>query len=163
MYRYFKKIDSGNHISVGKSKGLSDESINPSAASDNSLASSLNYIGTKRRVKFEGQDEIKMKSNLLIKGTVNMYIVYETNLWDCGYDFYLILENSLLDAFKLVKNADIDKYEYFGFGIGFDRSRTFSIANEFGRKVINFGVDMTSSAHVDNKRKDMLSWWRIRW
>ena len=55
MYRYFKKIDSGNHISVGKSKGLSDESINPSAASDNSLASSLNYIGTKRRVKFEGQ------------------------------------------------------------------------------------------------------------
>ena len=84
-------------------------------------------------------------------------------MWDCGYDFYLILENSLLDAFKLVKNADIDKYEYFGFGIGFDRSGTFSIANEFGRKVINFGVDMTSSAHVDNKRKDMLSWWRIRW
>ena len=55
MYRYFKKFDSGNHISVGKSKGLSDESIKPSAASDNSLASSLNYIGTKRRVKFEGQ------------------------------------------------------------------------------------------------------------
>ena len=48
MYRYFKKIDSGNHISLWKCKGLSDESINPPATSNNSFAPSLNYIGTKK-------------------------------------------------------------------------------------------------------------------
>ena len=34
---------------------MSDESIKPSATFDNSLTPSLNYIGTKTRVKFEGQ------------------------------------------------------------------------------------------------------------
>ena len=29
MYRYFKKIGNTDHISEWKSKGLSDESINP--------------------------------------------------------------------------------------------------------------------------------------
>ena len=37
-----------------KLKGLSDESIKPTAASNNSLASTLNHINTKIRVKFNG-------------------------------------------------------------------------------------------------------------
>ena len=43
---------------------------------------------------------------------LNIYIsiiVYEIDLWDRGYDDYLVLENSLFGAVKLVKNADIDK------------------------------------------------------
>ena len=32
----------------------------------------------------------------------------------------------------------------------------FSVANEFGRNVINFGVDTSSSVHVDNKKKNIL-------
>ena len=53
MCRYFKKISNTKHIPVEKSKGLSDESIKPSTTSNNSLALSLNYIGTKTRVKFD--------------------------------------------------------------------------------------------------------------
>ena len=30
------------------------------------------------------------------------------------------LENYVFGAVKLTKNADIDKYGYFGYGIGFD-------------------------------------------
>ena len=54
MCRYFRNLyDNNSHFLSWKSKRLSDESINPLATSDNSLALSLNYIGTKARVKFE--------------------------------------------------------------------------------------------------------------
>ena len=66
------------------------------------------------------------------------------------------MKNSLLGAVKLVKNADIDKYKYSEYGIGFDRRRMFSVGNGFGKNVIIFGADISSSVHLDNKRKDIL-------
>ena len=43
------------------------------------------------------------------------------------------LWNSLSGAVKLVKDADIDKYKYSGYGIGFDMKGTFSFsAGGFG-------------------------------
>ena len=36
------------------------------------------------------------------------------------YDDYPTIENCLFGAVKLTKNADIDKYKYSGYGIGFD-------------------------------------------
>ena len=45
---------------------------------------------------------------------MNKYIVYETDLWNCGYNDYPTLGSSLFDAVKLVNNADIDKYKYSG-------------------------------------------------
>ena len=45
------------------------------------------------------------------------------------------LKNSLFGAVTLTKNADIDKYRYAGYGIGFDRKTTFSFPNGgFGQK-----------------------------
>ena len=58
----------------------------------------------------------------------------------------------------MTKNDDIDKYGYSGYGIGFDRKSSFSFpSGGFGQNVIIFGVDMSSSAHVDNKKKDINS------
>ena len=57
----------------------------------------------------------------------------------------------------MTKNADIDKYGYSGYGIGFDRKSSFSFQNGgFGQNVIIFGVDTSSSVHVDNKKKNIL-------
>ena len=57
----------------------------------------------------------------------------------------------------MTKNADFDKYEYSGYGIGFDRRSSFSFpGGGFGQNVLIFGVDMSSSAHIDNKKKDIL-------
>ena len=53
-------------------------------------------------------------------------------------------------------NNDIDLYKYSGYGIGFDRKGCYSIGNEIGRNVIIFGVDMSSSSHIDYKKKDIL-------
>ena len=69
------------------------------------------------------------------------------------YSSDLTLGNSLLDAVKLVKTTDIDKYKYSRYGIGFDTERTFGLpATGFGRNVINFGADMDSSVHINNKK-----------
>ena len=54
------------------------------------------------------------------------------------------------------KNADIDKCKYSGYGIGFDRRGSFSFGNGVGRNVIIFGVDMSSSIKIDNRKKDIL-------
>ena len=54
----------------------------------------------------------------------------------------------------MTKNADIDRYKYSGYGIGFDRYGSFSFLGiGLGRNVIIFGVDMSSSVHMDNNKK----------
>ena len=54
----------------------------------------------------------------------------------------------------LTKDADIDKYWYSGYGIGFDRRSSFSFpGGGFGQNVLIFGVDMSFSAHIDNKKR----------
>ena len=67
------------------------------------------------------------------------------------------LKNSLFGAVTLTKNADIDKYGYSGYGIGFDKKSSFSFPGSgFGQNVIIIGVDMSSSVHVNNKKKGIL-------
>ena len=68
------------------------------------------------------------------------------------------LKNCLFGAITLTKNVDIDKYKYSGYGIGFDRRSSFSFPNGgFGQNVIIFGVDMSSSSHIDNKKRHISS------
>ena len=65
--------------------------------------------------------------------------------------------NALFRAVKLPKNAGIAKYKYFGSGIGFNGHGSFSHpGREDGKNVIIFGVDISSSTKIDNKRKDIL-------
>ena len=54
------------------------------------------------------------------------------------------------------KNNDIDKYKYSAYGIVFDRKEGFLVDNVFDRNCITFGVDMSLSVNVDNKKKDIL-------
>ena len=57
----------------------------------------------------------------------------------------------------MTENADIDKYGYSGYEIGFDkRSRLLFSGGGFGQNVIIFGADMSSSVQVNNKTKDIL-------
>ena len=67
------------------------------------------------------------------------------------------LKNCLFGAVTLTKNTDIDKYGYSGHGIGFDRTGSFSFpSGGFGQNLLIFGVDMSFSAYIDNKKKDIL-------
>ena len=41
-------------------------------------------------------------------------------------------------------------------GIGFDRKGFFSIGDDAGESVTIFGIDMSSSSHIDNNKKYIL-------
>ena len=85
------------------------------------------------------------------KKVVNFYVVYEITKFP-EVSSYLTLANTLFEAVKLTKNADIDKYRYFGYGIGFDGRGFYSRpSGRTGRNVIIFGADVRSCVHVDNK------------
>ena len=54
----------------------------------------------------------------------------------------------------MTKNADINIYKYFEYVIGFDGHGSFSFpGNGLGKNVIIFGVDMSSSTNIDNRKK----------
>ena len=87
---------------------------------------------------------------------VNVCIVYELGASGSN-DNDPTLKNCLFGAVTLTKNADVEKYGYSCYGIGFDRRSSFSFpGGGFGQNVLIFGVDMSSSAHIDNKKKDIL-------
>ena len=110
---------------------------------------------TKTRVKFN-ENSLKQDSvTFNHKKVVSIYIVYEISK-SININDNLTLEKFLFGAVRLTKNADIDKYKYSGYGIGFDRKGFFSIGNEVGKNVIIFRVDMSSSSHNDNEKKDIL-------
>ena len=67
------------------------------------------------------------------------------------------LKNCLFGAVPLTRNANIDKYGYSGYGIGFDRRSSFSFpGGGFDQNVLIFGGGMSFSAHIENKKKDIL-------
>ena len=155
--RYFKIIANTKYISSWKSKGLSDETIKPYATSDNSLTPLIDYYGSKVRVKFN-KGCLKQSNNLTYdyEARVDIYIVYELGA-SSSNDSDPTLKNCLFGAVTLTKNGDIEKCGYSGYGIGFDRRGSFSFTGGgFGQNVLMFGVDISSSAHIDNKNKNIL-------
>ena len=88
---------------------------------------------------------------------VNICIVYEINKKGNTITSDHTLENCLFGAVTLSKNINIDKYGYSGYGIGFDRKGTFSFpGGGYGQNVLVFGVDMSFSAHIDNKKDTLV-------
>ena len=160
--RYLKLFANTRFISWWESKGLSEENFKPPATSDDSLLPLLDYLGDKTKLKFNGDCFKQPKVTYTHRKTVNIYIVCELGASSSFNDdptlntfVYLCLSpTSLFGAVRLTKNPDIDKYQYSGYGTGFDRKSSFSFpGGEFGQNVIVFGVDKSSSVHVDNKKR----------
>ena len=156
MIRYFELTANTDYISSWKSKGLSAESIRPPTEFDNITNPKLNYYGNKVRVKFTGSCLQQSKISYTHSNIVNIYIVYELGA-STSHNIDPTLKNCLFGAVNLTKNADIDKYKYSGYEIGFDRRSNFSFpSGGFGQNILIFGADMSSSTHIDNKKKDIL-------
>ena len=68
------------------------------------------------------------------------------------------LGNALCGAAKLTKNTNKDKYKYSGHGTRFDNHVTFSLTNgnRLCKNIIIFVADMSSSVHINNKKKYIL-------
>ena len=98
------------------------ENIDPP---NTSLSPLIDYSGNKIRVKFTGSC-LKQWNRISYthKTIVNIYIVYELGASALN-DNDPSIENCLFGSVILTKNADIDKYGYPGYGIGFDSRGSF--------------------------------------
>ena len=137
LNKYVKFIANTNY----KSNRLSAETIKPPSTSDNSLTPGVSYYVTKSRVKFT-RSCLKQPKISYTHGTiVDIYIVYELGT-SVSNDNDPTLKNCFFGAVTLTKNADIDKYWYSGYGIGFDRKSNFSFSGGgMGQNVIIFGAE----------------------
>ena len=158
MYRSFKRTTgagSGNYIYFWKPKGLSDERLDSITASNYKITPELSFYGTKTRAEFNGSC-LKPDKVTLNHGTiVNIYIVYEISK-NYNISSYPTLANCLFGTVSLTKNADIDQYKYFEYGIGFDRHGEYSFGNGHSKNCIIFGADVSSSSHANNKINNIL-------
>ena len=146
-------ITNTDYVSSTKSKELSSESIKPPATFDNSVTPILNYYDTKTRVKFTGSCLRQPKISYTHGKVINTYIVFELGA-SSSHNNNPTLKNCFFDAITLTKNADIDKYGYFGYGIGFDRKSSFSFpGGGFGQNVLILGVDIRFSVHIVIRKK----------
>ena len=152
VHRYIKIITNTKYVSERKAKGLSDEIVKSPTTSNNSLVPLIDYYGYKIRVKFNGSILRQPKVSYTHEKAVNIYIVYEL-AGSSSHSDDPTLKMCLFGAVTLTKNADIDKYGYSGYGIGFDRKSSFSFpGGGFGQNVLIFGADMSSSPHINNKK-----------
>ena len=155
IHKYFEFVNINNEWYNTSWKGLSEESIKPPVTSDNSLNPLIDYYNNKIRLKFKESCLKQHNLHYKHKNIVNIYIVYELDA-STSYDNDPTLKNCLFGAVTLTKNADIDKYGYSGYGIGFDRRSSFSFpGGGIGQNVLIFRVD-SSSAHIDKKKKNIL-------
>ena len=57
----------------------------------------------------------------------------------------------------MTKNYGVNNYKYSGYAIRFDGHGSFSYPGiGVGKNVIDFGVDMSSSTRIDNRKKYIL-------
>ena len=114
----------------------------------------LSYYSTNKiRVKFDGGCLNQDPRSLFLGGIVNVYVVYGISK-NINISDYPKVENCLFGAIKLAKNSTFDKYGYSGYGIGFDRHWNFSFPDAgLGKSEIIFGVDMSSSTKIDNRKR----------
>ena len=125
MYKYFEL--NNDIVSSWESKGLSNEKI--TSVSVDALPQMDNFPKL-----VHNNDDLELRlSKIPLKQDkatynhgplVNIYIVYKliTSPLNTG----ITLRNCLFGAVKLTKNnADIDKYKYSGYGIGFDSRGSF--------------------------------------
>ena len=144
--KYLEKNSGSLKTSEFRSKGIYNEVIKPP---NNALAPEMGPEGRSMYLKFDRSCLKTTEKYFYYPSLIelNIYIVSEldSNL----NNFNLTLENCLFGAVRLTKNADIDKYKYTGYGIGFDAKGTFLFPDgSVGQTVIIFRADMSSSTHA---------------
>ena len=106
------------------------------------------------RLELKGSYLKRDKTLSTPNNVVNLYIVYELNIWWQDLNAEFTLKDRLFGAVKLIKNANPNKHSYWGYGIRFDSGSIFSILNfDLSKNVISFGTDMSSSVYANSTKK----------
>ena len=155
MQKYFNLLNV-DEITKWKSKGLSNQYL--------ILLGTVGDIVLSKPIKpmhviFKGKVALIQDDNDIIAGgpIVNIYIVYKTSPKTINSNF--VFKNSLFGAIKIANttNSDTDKWQYSGYGIGFDLTGSFTHPDGGnGKNVIIFGPDLGNFRHATNKTQSVL-------
>ena len=108
-----------------KSKGLSNQYLNALGTIGNVVLSKpIKPV----HVIFKGKGALVQDDNDIIAAgpIINIHIVYKTSSKTINSNF--VFKNCLFGAIKIANttNSDTDKWEYSGYGIGFDLTGSFT-------------------------------------
>ena len=144
-----------DQISKWKSKGLSNQYLNLNGVmGDVVLRKPIKVM----HVIFKGKGTLVQNNNDVIAGgpIVNTYIVYKTSPKTVNSNF--VFKNCLFGAIKITSttNSDTDKWQYSGYGIGFDSKGEFTHPDGGDGENVIFGAYLNNSRHSNNKTKNVL-------
>ena len=154
MYKYFNTSVKGSttYVSSWESKELSNEKISSIIRPSYNKAQSIAYDNVRIKLKFVGsllkQDKITCNYGTI----VNIYIAYKLSP---SITSDITPENCVFGAAKITKILKINTYS--GYGIAFDSKGSFSQPSRgYGKTVIIFGADLSSSVHANNRANSIL-------
>ena len=140
----FNYLGNSNMNAVGDSKSVLPELKN----------------GGRMHVSLSGnhfqQNKVIIPNN---NNVINIYCVYKLQPIASSRSDTFTLQNALIGAMQIAKNADTSKYNYKGYGICFDEGNSFGHTIREGnfdhttnaRNVLIFGADVSSSVHATNR------------
>ena len=127
------------------------------------LAGTLGDIVLSKPIKpmhliFKGKGALIQDDNDIIADgpIVNIYIFYKTSPQTINSDF--VFKNCLFGAIKVANttNSDTDRWQYSGYGTGFDLFGSFTHPDGGnGKNVIVFAADLGNSRHAANKTQSV--------
>ena len=156
MQKHFKLINE-NQIDKWKSKELSNQYLSTfGTIGDVILSKPIKPM----HVIFKGKGTLVQDENYVISGgpIINIYIACKTSPKAINSNF--VFRDCLFGAIKITNtiNSDTDKWQYSGYGTGFDSTGNFTHSDGgFARNIIIFGADLSNSTvHANNKTQSVL-------
>ena len=155
MQKHFN-LSNVNRISKWKSKDLSNQHLDAEGTlGDVVLSKPIKPM----HVIFKGKGTLVQNDNDIIAGgpIVNIYIVYKTSPKTINSNF--VFKNCLFGGIEIANttNSDTDKWQYSGYGIGFDSKGEFRHPDGgSGKNVIIFGADLSNYRHATDKTQSVL-------
>ena len=156
MQKHFNLIKA-YQIDKWKSKGLCNQYLDTFGIIGDVV---LSKLIKSMHVLFKGKGTLVQNENDIIAGgpITNNYIVYKTSPKTINSNF--VFRNCLFGAIKITNttNSDTDKWQYSGYGVGFDSSgsSTHPDNGKNAKNVVVFGADMSNSRHATNKTLSVL-------
>ena len=137
---------------------MSNEKFTSTYIANVSICPKLIWMNNSRiRLKFKGSCLKQDKAVYTPKIVVNLFIVYELDIWSRDININFTFKNCLFGPVKLPKNVNPEKCKYSGYRIVFDSHSSYLLHdNTTRRNVTFFGTDMNSSVDIDNKGKEIL-------
>ena len=156
---YSFKNNTNNKLTTWKSTGIDNLSANSDlkAIFDGTLLLHTLENHVRMSVKINGsyfvQNKVLHPNN---NNVVNTYIIYKLDTRNNTRNTDYTIQKALFGALKIIKNRDISKNKYQGYGIRFDESGTFTSGNiTNGKNVLILGPDMSFSTHANNRANNI--------